>query len=285
MRLDYDLLRNVLEIIGSATAVVAGTAALHLLSEQVSRGAIDRQKLGWALVMFILALNTTMVALSLHKLDDLHTAQRVHAHFSNGPEDYSLMRDAIEQAKPGGTIYAVNSFEIPYRGVAPHDSKDMPTAEDARKGYYKAINEKMGQVNYHRILQVHDTNDPKIGDLVDSVYLQHFKDMLALENGNKSVQTRLWIAPTRYSMSFVIVENPGGDSYLIWQVDKHLEEGGYKAAGHMIVEDPDQVIIRDFKVLYNTLEQESRHARPSDLSFGISPRQPTVHRPAPVATK
>src|SRR3954453_18328483 len=127
----------------------------------------------------------------------------------------------INKARAGGTIYAVNSFEIPYRGVAPHNPKDMATAEDARKSYYKAINDKMGQVNYHRILQGHDTNNPKIGDLVDSVYLQHFKDMLALGGSDKAIQTRLWVAPTRYSMSFVIVENPGGDSYLIWQVDKH----------------------------------------------------------------
>jgi hypothetical protein len=92
--LDYDLGRHVLEIISSGAAVVAGTAALHLLYEQIYHRAIDRQKLGWALIMFILALNTTMVALLLHKLDDLHSTQRIHAHFSNGPEDYYLMSDA-----------------------------------------------------------------------------------------------------------------------------------------------------------------------------------------------
>lgn len=281
MYLDYDLLRHVLEILGSGAAVVAGTAALHLLYEQVSHQATDRHKLAWAIVMFILALNTTMVALLLHRLDDLHSTQRIHAHFSNGPEDYALMRNAIEQAKTGGTIYAVNSFEIPYRGLAPHDPKDIAAAEEARKGYYKAINEKMGQVSYHRILQVHDTNDPKIGDLVDPTYLRHFRDMLALEGSEKAIQTRLWVAPTRYSMSFVIVENPQGDSYLIWQVDKHLENGGYKAAGHMIVEDPDEVIIKDFKVLFNGLEQQARHVRLEDLgpSVGMVARPPAA-RPA-----
>jgi hypothetical protein len=263
--LDYDLFRHVLEILASGAAVVAGTAALHLLYEQVAHKAIDRNKLGWAVVLFILALNTTMVALLLYKLDDLHSTQRIHAHFSNGPEDYALMRYAIEQAKEGGTIYAVNSFEIPYKGLAPHDPKDISAAEDARKGYYKAIAEKMGKVNYHRIIQVHDMRNPKISELVDPTYLQHFKDMLALGDREKSIQTRLWVAPTRYSMSFVIVENPKGDSYLIWQVDKHLETGGYKAAGHMIVEDPDEVIIKNFKELYNDLEQQARHVLPSDL--------------------
>jgi hypothetical protein len=262
------LLRHVLEILGSGAAVVAGTAALHLLHEQISHKAADRRKLGWAILMFILALNTTMVALLLHRLDDLHSTQRIHAHFSNGPEDYTLMRNAIEQAKEGGTIYAVNSFEIPYEGVSPHNPRDIAAAEEARKGYYEAISEKMGKVNYHRIVQVHDTNDPKIGSLVDPIYIQHFRDMLALENGDRAVQTRLWVAPTRYSMSFVIVENPQRDSYLIWQVDKHLEKGGYKAAGHMIVEDPDEVIIKDFKVLYNSLEKEARHVLPADLGPG-----------------
>lgn len=279
MHLDYDLLRHVLEILGSGAAVVAGTAALHLVHEQIRNRVIDPKKLGWAIIMFILALNTTMVALLLHKLDDLHSTQRIHANFSNGPEDYSLMRHAIEQAKEGGTIYAVNSFEIPYKGVSPHDPKDIAAAEEARKGYYKAISDKMGKVNYHRIVQVHDINDPKIGSLVDPIYLQHFRDMLALESNEKAVQTRLWVAPTLYSMSFVIVENPQGDSYLIWQVDKHLEKGGYKAAGHMIVEDPDEVIIKDFKVLYNGLEQQARHVRSTDLGPGlgtVSPARPPV---------
>lgn len=263
MNWDSDLLNRVLLVLGSSVVAVAGSAALHAAYEHFSSKAKNRQKFGWAFAMFILALNAFMVALLLVKVDDLHKSQSIHSRFYPASDAYSEMKRVISEAKEGGSIYILNSFEDPYVGL----DASNPAAEEARRNYYQVIHDKMGRVNYRRVIQVRDVQDPKITTLVDPIYAEHFRRMVAAqEESRNEIVTSLHVAPARYSMSFVIVENPGGRSFLTHQIDRHLpEQGGYKAAGYMIIEDPDEVIIRHFKRLFNEVAQESRPVRRAEV--------------------
>lgn len=263
MQWDSDILYRVFVVLGTSVVAVAGTAALHAAYEHFTSHVKNRQKLGWAFAMFILALNVFMVALLLVKVDDLHRAQRIQARFYPASEAYTEMKRVLSEAKEGGTIYVLNSFEDPYVGL----DRSNPGAEEARREYFGVIEDKLGRVNYRRVLQVRDVAHPKIAGLVDPTYAQHFRNMVALQDAPKNeIVTSLQVAPARYSMSFVIVENVNGRSFLTWQVDRHLpDQGGYKAAGYMIVEDPDQVIIRHFKGLFNEVAHESRLVRMEDI--------------------
>src|SRR5204863_6703730 len=88
------------------------------------------------------------------------------------------------------------------------------------------------------------------------------------ETPDRETVASLQVAHAHYSMSFVIVENVGGRSHLIWQVDNRLPgDSGYKAAGYMIVDDPDEVVVHHFKALYNQVTQEKgvRRVRLAEL--------------------
>lgn len=247
-------------VLGGSAVAVAGAAAIHLLYDIFSRKVKVQDRLGWAFLMFMLAVNTFMVSLLVVRIDNLHREQRIRADFLPPRAAFAKMQEAIADAGEGSTIYAVNSFEVPFLGLYAN-SEEAVRAEEARKQYFDLIETKLSQINYYRIIQIRAKETANLATLVGPTYIQHFKAMLDFQEkseGDKA--TSLRISHTHYSMSFVIVEKAtSGRSYLFWQVDNRLptqgELGGFKAAGYMYVIDPDEVIIRRFMSLLRQVEQ------------------------------
>lgn len=253
-----DILGRVLIGLGTSAAAVAGAAAIHVLYDIFSGKIREKNRLGWAFLLFMVTVNTSIASLLVAKVDSLHKEQRIRADFLPPRAAFSKMQEAISDAGEGSTIYAVNSFEVPFLGLYAN-AEEAARAEEARKQYFELIEKKLDKINYYRIIQIRDTETANLAALVGPTYIQHFKAMLDFQErseGDKA--TSLRVAHTHYSMSFVIIEKAtSGRSYLFWQVDNRLPtKGGFKAAGYMYVIDPDEVIIRRFMSLLRQVEQE-----------------------------
>lgn len=261
-----DTLSRVILFLAGSVVAVAGTAAVHAAYEHFSPKVKTRNRLGWAFILFALAVNTFIISLAALRVEDLHKSQRLEVNFYPATKAYAKMQEVIADTKPGGTIYAVNSFEVPFRGLV---NDAALVAEAQRKEYFRLIEEKMGHANYYRVLQIRDTETSNIAALVGPTYIEHFKKVMALqETPDRETVAKLQVAHAHFSMSFVIVENIGGRSHLIWQVDNRLPgDSGYKAAGYMIVDDPDQVVVHHFKTLFYQVTEEKgvRRVRPDEL--------------------
>lgn len=261
-----DVLIRAMSILGTGIVAVAGAASVHAFYEIATHKVKRKTKMAWAFAMFALAVNAWLVSLSLLKLEDLRKAtdelkaeRPIETRYYPAADAYGEMRRVIGEAKEGGTIYVLNSFEVPFRGIE----------DDTRKRYFALIEEKMRHVNYKRLIQIRDSETLPIGDLIGPTYIDHFKKVIALQDRpDGDVVTSLQVARAQFSLSFVIVENPGGSSYLIWQIDKRVvEEDGYKPVGYLIVTDPQQLFIRHFRALFNQIAQgpNVRRVRLDDL--------------------
>lgn len=274
---DYISVR-VLEVIADALGVIGVGALVHSIVGYVQHKFMDapQKDAPWMLGggILILAVNTLMLAHVSQSVAEANQAPKFGAEFQSGQNAYirGAMNHAIEGVTEGGGIYVLNSFEARYHGLSGNPS-EVAHAEEARNTYFTVIEKKMGQVNYHRVLQVREDETANLATLVGPTYTQHLKKMVTLqEHPVSGVSTSLMVAVAQYSASFGMVENGTGVSYLMLQVDHRLSlKEGYDVAGNMIISDPNKTIIREFKTLFNGVEAKGRYVRAEDLEPGAGP--------------
>jgi hypothetical protein len=270
---DSTILKGLAYLLGGTIVAVAGTVAAHAAYEYFVKKIRRSNKLGTAFLMLVLAVNAATLAILVNKVDDLSKTQQIQSRFYPAKDAWVEMRRVIGFAKEGGSIYVLNSFDLPFKGLA-YGQNSNSVAESERKSYYELLEEKMKIVSYSRIVQVQDNMSLNLASLTDTTYLNHFKNMVALqEQADRPIFTKLILARSQYAMSFVIVENPGGNCLMTWQVDNRSPTGEYRAAGYMIVVDPEEVIIDHFKTLFNQVAQGkgSRLIRKEELEVTSPP--------------
>jgi len=128
-------------------------------------------------------------------------------------------------------------------------------SEQQRRSYFEAIENKIGKVNYHRILQVNTEHlvEGELSQKIVSSYEEHFLNIVKMrDKGSSSRPVLLDQVPAKYPVSFVIVSNHNDSSYLIWQVNEHVVSkaeptDALKLRGVFLIADPDEQIIQYFK--------------------------------------
>jgi uncharacterized protein len=210
------------------------------------------------------------------RIDDLHRRQRLSVEYypggsgASGQAVYAAAAGIIEKATgPDCRIMAVNSFVEVFA-----DSTDE-AAEADRSSYLRSIEAKLGQVHYHRIIQLNARDRDalsriRIGDVISKNYGEHYRKVVEFVQPTRSiagrgadVTTLLEAVPARYPMSFVLITTPDG-SYLIWQMNEHVphsqESNGHltdddkvRLAGVFIISDPDEEITTHFERWFNEL--------------------------------
>jgi hypothetical protein len=143
-------------------------------------------------------------------------------------------------------IFALNSFL--------EAMQEPPTGgNQARLQYYRSLEAK--HVNYHRILQVDETDTEPPGQRIQPGYAGHYRRMVELKAKRPGYFIAIQRARAIFPFSFVLVDPKEGPSYLFWQVDQHIpnnsiDEERFRVAGYMIVTDPDRAITRHFRELF-----------------------------------
>jgi ketosteroid isomerase-like protein len=265
------------KLLMTAIFVIFGSAVLNLV-ENLATDRIARPT-GWLAAAVLVALS---LAIFLQhrielRIEDLHRRQRLSVQYfaggsgAAGQAVYRAATSLIEKATCADCkILAVNSFVEVFA-----DSTDT-AAEADRKSYLRTIESKLGQVSYHRIIQLNakDRNaltKIRIGDVISKNYGEHYKRVASFVSRSSgdtglgaSVVTRLDAVPARYPTSFVLIKTPVG-SHLIWQMNEHvpqdspgmgnsfIEEERVRLAGVFIISDPDEQITRYFERWFNEL--------------------------------
>jgi len=277
-------------VLTTAICAIAGGTIWNVIEDQISNGVAKSDNWVVAFIVLCFASIVLMVRYVVYQVDDLHKKSRISIRYysssdSNGAERvYSESRKFIEQAAEDGTgrIIAVNSF------VELFQESDEPKAEDFRLAYFKTIEKKLGKVNYHRIMQLNysqhfsnqnpsQTHD-QITKRIAKNYREHFTNIVKMRDTGKSQrEIRIDSVNAKYPVAFVVIENKEDTSYLVWQINEHVntDDGlsdAFKLTGVFLIEDPDQQIIRYFKAWFNQLAN-SDTLRPIQLA-DLDPKLP-----------
>lgn len=250
-------------IFTAAIYAIAGGTIWNIIQDQISRGVSEWQAWTLAFVILSFAIICFMIHYVVIQVDDLHKKNRISIRYyasddPNGPERvYDESRKFIEEAKEDGTsqIIAVNSF------VEIFQESDDSVAEKHRNAYFHAIENKVGKVDYHRIIQL-NLSDPDVNQISKRIannYKEHFATIIKKRDSNKFQRgIRLDRVNARYPITFVVIENKNDTSYLIWQINEHISllngvSDALRLKGVFLIVDPDQQIIKYFKSWFNQI--------------------------------
>jgi hypothetical protein len=259
-------------VLTTAICAIAGGTIWNVIQEQISRGVVKSDTWVVAFIVLCFASIVLMIRYVVYQVDDLHRKNRIRIQYysssdlSGADRIYHEPRKLIEQIPEDGTskIIAVNSF------VEIFQESDDPKAEEFRSTYFRAIEKKLGKVDYHRILQlnypiyqstqnINQIKNDVFTNRIAKNYKEHFAKIIEFRDSGKfQSEIRLDRVNAKYPMAFIIIENKEGTNYLLWQINEHINtsnglSNAFKLTGVFLIEDPDQQIIRHFKAWFNQL--------------------------------
>ena len=186
-------------VLTTAICAIAGGTIWNVIQDQISRGVIESD--AWVITFIVLCFTSIvlMIRYVVHQVDDLHRKNRIKIQYYSSSDlrgadrIYHEPRNLIEKIPEDGTskIIAVNSF------VEIFQESDDPEAERSRSAYFRAIEKKIGKIDYHRILQlnystyqptqnINQTGDGVITNIIAKNYKEHFTKMIELRDSGKS---------------------------------------------------------------------------------------------------
>lgn len=263
-------------LLAACVYVVFGGAAFNVIESLVQDRISGPTPWLVAAILLVLALAIYLQRRIESRIEELHRRQRLSVEYfaggsgTSGHAVYRAAQGLVDKASgPDCTIMAVNSFVEVFA-----DSTDQAEESD-RTSYLRTIESRLGQTNYHRILQLNARDRDalsriKIGDVISKNYGEHYEKIVEHVQKQRShtglgakVVTQLDAVPARYPISFVLLKTPEG-SYLIWQMNEHIphspdinnhpiEEEKVRLAGVFIISDPDEQITQYFERWFNEL--------------------------------
>jgi hypothetical protein len=278
----------VVAVIGAFLAVIGGAVA-NLIQGILSDKLIGRDVWLVGAILFALALIVYMVQRIEAMITELRDKARLSIRYysndntSSGRELYNAARKVIDRADPGSRIFAINSFVEVFK-----ESMDA-SAENSRRGYLESIEELLGSVDYHRIIQLKpsdldQTSQTPLHDLIASNYLTHYRNVATYMSSrpHDTRLTRLDAVPAVYPTSFVLVQPPNDDrgGSIIWQMNEHVLSNGnhngtiradaLKLTGVFIINDPDGLLVGYFKQWFNELQRSRGLRAITDEELGLA---------------
>jgi ketosteroid isomerase-like protein len=275
--------------------VIFGGAAFNLVENLVQERISGPTPWLVAAILLVLALAIYLQRRIESRIEELHRRQLLSVEYFaggsgiSGQAVYRAATALVDKASgPDCQIMAVNSFVEVFA-----DSTD-PAEESDRTSYLRAIESKLGQTNYHRILQLNARDRDalsriRIGDVISKNYGEHYQRIVDSVRKPRpraalrgSVVTRLDAVPARYPTSFVLIKTPDG-SHLIWQMNEHvphdpaangypIEEEKVRLAGVFIISDPDEQITQYFERWFNELASSEERTAITSEQLAKSPR-------------
>jgi ketosteroid isomerase-like protein len=260
----------------AAIYVIFGGAVLNLIENLAQSRVTGPTPWLVAAILMVLSLVIFLQRRVESRIEDLHRRQRLSVQYfaggsgAAGQAVYRAAAGLIEKATgPDCKIQAVNSFIEVFA-----NSTDQ-AAESDRSSYLRTIESKLGQINYHRIIQLNARDRTalariRIGDVISKDYGEHYAKIVEYVRRARPttgtgarVVTRLDAVPARYPTSFVLIKTPDG-SHLIWQMNEHvphvprsgdhpIEDEKVRLAGVFIISDPDEQITQHFERWFNEL--------------------------------
>jgi hypothetical protein len=238
--------------------------ALAVLIEHLLAGEFLKKPVPWLVVFGIacFALTCYLVYLILARIEELYLRSRLSIRYLPLPvgdsiaaeKVYREARRMVERANTKGEceIVAVNSFGPKF------DDPDDIRAESAHDGYFKAFEERLGTVDYHRIVQYEGIDSTILRDYLSRSYERHFAAVVKYRDEHQASgrSTRLDCVPLRYPTSYAVVDNRGADAYLFWQLNECISRDNknvFRPRGFLIVADPERQLVRYFKEWFTTL--------------------------------
>lgn len=132
----------------------------------------------------------------------------------------------------------------------------------ARIEYFNDLLKKSEQVSYKRVIQSdsywHDKDVPRIADVFDDSYVNHFKAMLDVRKQmlrrGKADAIELLVVPPSVPSTFIIVDG----QYLIWQLieiqDPTNRDSAWQIRGAIVVHDPSGEFINKFEDTFDRVQ-------------------------------
>lgn len=224
-------------------------AIIHLIQHIISKKA---EKGTWLVLLVLVTTGITcfMVAQQMAKVEQIYSRERLSVRFFgvDGPINcFDEARRLVHETSKGSQVLVVNYF--PYE-----DLKNEQT-ESSRRDYMHEIEAKLGQIDYHRIIQLPTrTLGTNLRDVVGARYLNHFQSVVESRDSKKlSGRVQLQQVEALYPMTFVIIKNPNKTSHLILEVRNVDAKGVQQAIGALIVTDPEDEVVPYFESLYYQL--------------------------------
>ena len=213
------------------------------------------------LSIFLLLILITMMHSCNRRKEDLEDKLGFYIQFCGGgtPEErkylFSRATEIVNQAKE--SIYALNTFMQEYHGSGTREDK---TVSQAKSGYYEALIRSIDRgVKYRRILQIPDGKRLK-DILYDNYYIQHFKEIIKLQNKRPNLLSLKVVSPKYNIPTFLIID----ETIIVLQIDQ-IVDNKLQMAGIIIIEDPRREITNRFCTIFNSLDNQSTAVQVSDL--------------------
>ncbi|MBD2704860.1 hypothetical protein IC229_29785 [Spirosoma sp. BT702] len=214
--------------------------------------------------MFFIGCSLLFFYSNNRKLEEVKNAKRLSIKYVSiddayGKDLYAEARDFVNHIQEGAEVIAINSFVEVFE-----ESKDTGK-EEYRKKYLEDIEKKFGRINYHRIIQLSSTDYVELRKNslgLDAKILGNYKDhyiKILTSRDDKHTndkQMQLSVTIAKYPISFVVITNPDGINYLIWQINEHVPnstDGAIRLTGVFLIIDPDEQIVKYFKRWFNHL--------------------------------
>jgi hypothetical protein len=161
---------------------------------------------------------------------------------------YRAASNVIERAQDGCEILAVTSF---YEKFKLSDA-DNP----AHSEYFRVLESRLPMVRYHRLVQCVDSDDLRAK--ISMPYDAHFRRLIELRDSGVNQLVWLDMVPPVYSTAYVIIDNPSGPAFLIWQMNEYVQttkprDAVFRPRGLFIITDPDRQFIQYFRAWFNRL--------------------------------
>jgi len=211
--------------------------------------------------VFLLLMLNAMMYFCIRRVEGLADKLGFYIQFCGGgtPEErkylFSRATEIVNQAKE--SIYALNTFMQEYHGSGTREDK---TVSQAKSGYYEALIRSIDRgVKYRRILQIPDGKRLK-DILYDNYYIQHFKEIIKLQNKRPNLLSLKVVSPKYNISTFLIID----ETIIVLQIDQ-IVDNKLQMAGIIIIEDPRREITNRFCTIFNSLDNQSRAVQVSDL--------------------
>lgn len=244
---------------------VLGGAILELVSRSASLNVINSYTGLEIALLVVLVLMIYMTHTTSARIQDLHKRSKlVFEQCLTANDGLIVGKRLIESAQPGATIRSI------YTLVEKYSTPNDAGLALIQQQYMDAINERLGSVNYHRLIQLSDADlrpgGRTLADLCNPSHVDHFRKAIGARSDprHSMYTTRVDVVPARLDLTFVIVQNrdagPGGD--VLFQINEHILEGhsspSVRMSGGFVIKDPDGQVVPYFDAWFRSLANSDR---------------------------
>ncbi len=227
------------------------TALLESSRHTVSEKFTDWNR--WSVFFISAGMVVSWLALLfvMMRVEELQRTNRINFQYfdRNSGLGRTNLLNMARVMEDGTEILTLNYFNRKFKGF------DANT-ERVRKMYFDVVEDKLGVINYRRIIQISPEAD--LRNMLDDSHLIHFRAVVDRRDGGGSGRVlQLARVPIRYPYSFIIFKRPNGLNFLSLDIFEEAPDS-FAIVGSLHVTDPDGQLIAPFEALFRNLESHAK---------------------------